>query len=141
MTHLSPKPLTFDEFVVWYPANSGKRYELRQSIVVEKPTPTGKHSQIAGLVSGKLFEEIDRLQSRDFIPRKRLVKATDDETRYEPDVVVQNGETIDNDPKWQKESVVTRGESIRLIVEVIDFNDLEPYLASLAVYEKMGVPE
>jgi Uma2 family endonuclease len=32
-------PLSFDEFINWYPENSEFRYELRRGMVVEMPKP------------------------------------------------------------------------------------------------------
>ena len=45
---LDKAPITFDEFVEWYPENLGYRYELRRGVIVERPKPRGKHSKLAG---------------------------------------------------------------------------------------------
>lgn len=41
-------PMSFDEFMDWYPENSAHRYELRRGVVIEMPKPKGKHSRLAG---------------------------------------------------------------------------------------------
>ncbi|RCJ28552.1 hypothetical protein A6770_23415 [Nostoc minutum NIES-26] len=43
MTQALPKIVTFDEFIAWYPENSGIRYELHNGEIVEMSQPTGKH--------------------------------------------------------------------------------------------------
>jgi Uma2 family endonuclease len=35
MTQALPKIVTFDEFITWYPENSGVRYELHNGQIVE----------------------------------------------------------------------------------------------------------
>ena len=41
------QPVTFKDFMAWYP-NGGGRYELHDGIIVEMPKPTGKHSNVRG---------------------------------------------------------------------------------------------
>lgn len=36
MTQALPKIVTFDEFITWYPENSGVRYELHNGEIVER---------------------------------------------------------------------------------------------------------
>ena len=50
-TQTEPKLYTFDEFIEWYPENSGKRYELHNGIIFEMPKPTGTHSDVAGFIA------------------------------------------------------------------------------------------
>jgi Uma2 family endonuclease len=54
MIQAIPKPVTFDEFIAWYPENSPTRYELHNGVIVEMPKPTGKHSEIAGFLNIEL---------------------------------------------------------------------------------------
>lgn len=90
MTQGLTKPITFDEFIAWYPENTGQRYELHDGEIVEKPKPTGKHSKIAGFISGKLFIEIERLQLPYFIPKECVIKPVQ-ESGYETDVIILDG--------------------------------------------------
>ena len=41
-------PISFDEFMNWYPENSPIKYELRRGVIVEMPKPKGRHSEITG---------------------------------------------------------------------------------------------
>jgi Uma2 family endonuclease len=136
-----PKPLTFDEFIDWYPVNADERYELHEGEVVTMPKATGKHSKVAGLISGKLFVEIERLESSDFIPKECVIKPASDRGGYQPDVIVLNGSTLDEDPRWEKDSTITRGESIRVVIEVVSTNWEDDYALKLDDYEAMGIPE
>jgi Uma2 family endonuclease len=52
------KTVSFDDFITWLPERSEYRYELRDGEILEMPKPRGKHSEIAGEISGKLYLEI-----------------------------------------------------------------------------------
>ena len=39
MVQTLSQPITFDEFIDWYPEHSGRRYELRRGVIVEMPKP------------------------------------------------------------------------------------------------------
>jgi Uma2 family endonuclease len=100
-----PEPITFDEFIAWYPENSEHRYELRNGVIVEMPKPTGKHSRVAGFAAVKLGIEIERLNLPYFIPKECVIKPRRDESGYEPDVIVLDERTIEDDPRWERESI------------------------------------
>lgn len=103
MTQAITRPVSFDEYIAWYPENSGHRYELHAGEVVEMPKPVGKHSEVGGFLGGSLFVEIARLQLPYFIPKECIVKIN--ESGYEPDVIVLNRQTISADARWEKESI------------------------------------
>ena len=135
------KPVTFDDFIAWYPENSLTRYELHEGVIVEMPKPKGKHSEVAGFTSGELFLEIRRLQLPYLIPRESIVKSIDNESGYEPDVIVLDRDAVASEPRWERESIITMGSSIRLIVEVVSTNWQDDYLTKLRDYEALGIPE
>ncbi len=91
-------------------------------------------------MSGELFLEIRRLQLPYFIPKECIVKVAED-TGYEPDVIVLETAAIANEPRWARESVITQGASIRLIVEVVSSNWRDDYHLKLADYEALGIQE
>jgi len=141
MTQTIPKLLTFDEFIEWYPEKSEEKYELHNGIIVEMPKPTGKHSKVAGFSSGKLFIEIERLQLPYFIPKECVIKSGNN-TGYEPDVIILDEERVaTNESRWDKESIITLGSSVRLIIEVVSTNWEDDYARKLDEYETMGIPE
>jgi Uma2 family endonuclease len=141
MTQAIPKQVTFDEFIAWYPENSEYRYELHDGVIVQMPKPTGKHSEVAGFISGELFLEIRQKQLPYFIPKECIVKSDSDNSGYEPDVIVLDREAILLEPRWERESIITTGRSIRLVVEVVSTNWQDDYLTKLRDYEALGIQE
>jgi Uma2 family endonuclease len=60
------KPLSFEEFLEWYP-NDEQRYELIEGVVI-KMLPTGSHEDIAGFLvaevtSSRRSSEADRARA------------------------------------------------------------------------------
>jgi Uma2 family endonuclease len=136
-----PETVTFDEFIAWYPENSEHKYELHNGIIVEMPKPTGPHSDVAGFISGNLFVEILRLKLPYSIPKECVIKPRDN-VGYEPDVIVLDKQQVSlHEPRWKKESIITRGDSIRLIVEVVSTNWADDYALKFEEYESFGICE
>ncbi|NER24217.1 MAG: Uma2 family endonuclease [Symploca sp. SIO1C2] len=133
--------VTFDEFIDWYPENSEHRYELHNGIIVKMPKPTGKHSEIAGFLGGELFLLIRQRQLPYFIPKECLIKPYANESGYEPDLIVLDRLAINSEPRWAKESIITMGESVRLVVEIVSTNWQDDYALKLNEYEAMGISE
>lgn len=141
MIQALPNPVTFDEFIDWYPENSEHRYELHNGVIVEMPKPKGQHSEIAGFLSLELGLQCRNSQSSCFIPKECVVKPFRHESGYEPDVIVCDRLSIDQEPRWSASSIITMGSSVRLIVEVVSSNWRNDYLLKAADYEEMGIPE
>lgn len=141
MTQALPKQVTFDEFIAWYPENSEHRYELHEGVIVQMPKPKGKHSEVAGFISGELFLEIRRLQLPYFIPKECIVKSDSDNSGYEPDVIVLDRKATLLEPRWERESIITMGQSVRLVIEVVSTNWQDDYLTKLRDYEALGIQE
>ena len=133
--------VSFDEFIEWYPEDSGHRYELHEGVIVEMPKPTGKHSEIAGFLSIELGVKIRNLKLPYFIPKECIVKSVDGESGYEPDVIVLDRQAINDEPRWAKESIITLGASVRLAVEVVSTNWRDDYLTKLRDYEALQISE
>jgi len=139
MIQAVPRQVTFDEFIAWYPEHSGHHYELHDGEIVEMPKPTGKHSQVAGFLVAEVNFEIRRLQLPYFIPKECVVKCN--ASGYEPDVIVLSSRTIGADPRWEKESTITRGESAKVAIEVVSTNWSDDYAMKLEDYEALGITE
>ena len=133
-------PVSFNEFIDWYPETSENRYELRRGVIVEMPKPKGKHSEIAGFVIKTLNTAIDQLQAPYFIPRECIIKTLDD-TGYEPDVAVIDRPYLANERRWESSSVIEQGESVKLIVEVVSTNWRDDYALKMSDYENLGIGE
>ncbi len=139
MTQAISKLMTFDEFLEWKPENG--RYELHNGVIVEMPNPTGKHSAIAGFQALEFGLEIRRLQLPYFIPKECTIKFSDN-FGYDPDVVVLDKQLVEaNEPRWEKESVITRGDSVKLVVEVVSTNWRDDYAHKMIDYEALGIGE
>lgn len=134
------KPMSFDEFVAWYPENSGIRYELHDGVIVEMPKPRGKHSRVSGDLAFDLGTAIRQAKLPYFIPKECVVKVLD-QSGYEPDIIVLDEIALIDEPRWERESVIETAASIRLIVEVVSTNWRDDYLTRLADYEELGIPE
>ena len=137
---LDKTPLSIDEFIDWYPEISENRYELRRGVIIERPKPKGKHSEIAGFVSKKLNNVIDQMQVPYFIPKECIIKISDD-TGYEPDVVVVNRPSLANEDGWESSSVIEYGKSVKLAVEVVSTNWRDDYALKMSDYESIGIGE
>ena len=133
-------PVSFDEFMAWYPENSEYRYELRRGIIIQMPKPRGKHSEVAGDVAKKLNYAIDAAALPYFIPRECIIKRSDN-TGYEPDVIVLDRVVLENEPRWQTESTIEKGVSVKLVIEVVSTNWQDDYDVKMAEYEAFGIPE
>lgn len=132
------KLLTVDEFITYYGDN--ERYELIDSELIEME-PTGPHEQVSALIGRKLNVEIDRQDLRYFIPHRCLIKLLETNTAFRPDVIVLDKTQLINEPLWQQEPVITSGNSIKLIAEVISTNWQNDYARKVEDYALLGVPE
>lgn len=134
------KQMTLDEFLDWYPEGQG-RFELHDGAVIEMQA-TGTHEQVGGFLALKVGVQIERLALPYFIPRQGIIKAIDsDKSGYSPDVMVLDWQQIETEPMWKKRSTITRGETIRLVIEIVSTNWQDDYLIKLAEYEKLALPE
>jgi len=133
-------PISFDEFIDWYPEGSESCYELRRGMIVEMPKPKGKHSEIAGFVIKTLNNTIDQMQLPYFIPRECIIKIADD-TGYEPDVAVVNRPFLANETRWESSSILEQGKSVKLVVEVVSTNWRDDYAVKMVDYESVGIDE
>lgn len=133
------KPISFEEFMEWYP-DDGKRYELIEGVVVEM-LPTGSHEDIAGFLAAELNLEIRKQNLPYSIPKNCLLKPLAARSGYLPDVAVINREYIQDELLWQKSSVIQNGQTVPLIIEVVSTNWRDDYGHKFVEYEAMGIAE
>lgn len=138
MVQAVPQITTFDEFIAWYPDQG--RYELINGRV-QAVKPTGVHEQVGGYLNGRLAVEIARLGLPYFIPKSCTVKSFSDQSGYLPDVVVVDSTQLKHESRWSRESTLTQGESMPLVVEIVSTNWRDDYQRKAADYEEMGIPE
>ncbi|MBE9009498.1 Uma2 family endonuclease [Pseudanabaenaceae cyanobacterium LEGE 13415] len=141
MIQVLKKPVSFDEFLEWYPENSEVRYELHQGVIIEMPKPRGKHSDVAGFLTLEAGALIRQLKLPYSIPKECTVRADEGESAYEPDGIVLDRQEIANEPNWERASAVENGKTIKLIIEVVSTNWRDDYYKKFAAYEALGIPE
>ncbi|MBE9198996.1 MULTISPECIES: Uma2 family endonuclease [unclassified Nodularia (in: cyanobacteria)] len=134
-----PKVVTYAEFVELKP--EGRPYELHDGVIVEMPQPLGEHEDIGGFLTLEVSVEIKRLNLPYTIPKQALVKPPESESAYLPDVLILNRANLVNEPLWKKQSTVTQGASVPLVIEVVSSNWRDDYYKKLADYEEMCIPE
>lgn len=140
MTQTIIKPITYEDFIEWYP-NDGKQYELHDGVIIEMAPPTGDHEKVVGFLAVEIAVELRRLKLPYTIPKTAFVKTPSAKSVYSPDVLLLNLDNLDNEPLFQKESTVTQPESVPLVVEVVSTNWRDDYHKKFADYEEMGIPE
>lgn len=139
MTYISAPTLSFNDFIAQYGDNS--RYELIDGELRDM-NPTGPHEAVAGKIAGYLFNEILRQNLSWFIPKNCLIQppaAT--ATALRPDVIVLDEREIEQEPLWQREPIITRGSTIKLVVEVVSTNWQDDYARKVEEYAFLGIPE
>ncbi|MGI2905924.1 Uma2 family endonuclease [Tolypothrix sp. VBCCA 56010] len=139
MIQTLPKLVTYEKFIEWLP-NDGKRYELHDKVIVEMSQPMGKHEKVTSFLSLELAVQV-RMGVPYLLPKTALVKPAEKDSGYFPDVLLVNSDNLPNEPLWEKESTVTQGASIPLVIEVVSTNWRDDYHKKFADYEEMGIPE
>jgi Uma2 family endonuclease len=143
------KTTSFDDFIAWLPERSRKtgatptafRYELRDGEILEMPTPRGKHSEIAGFIISELNFIIRQAPLPYLIPRESIVKSIDGKSGYEPDVIVLDKEMLAQEPRWETESIIKQGNSVKLAIEVVSTNWQDDYAIKQIAYQALGIQE
>ncbi|MEH2060500.1 MAG: Uma2 family endonuclease [Nostoc sp.] len=138
MVQSASKILTVDEFINNY--GECDRYELIDGELIEME-PTGPQEQVSALIGRKLNVEIDRQDLSYFILHRCLIKLLGTETAFRPDVIVLDQTQLINEPLWQKQPIITLGNSIKLIAEVVSTNWQNDYARKAEDYALLGVPE
>ncbi len=140
MTQTLPLPVTFEDFIEWYP-NDGVRYELHNGVIIEMAPPTGDHEKVVGFLAEKITIEYVRLGLPYRIPKTAFVKTPSGKSTYSPDVLLLNLNNLGNELLFQKQSTVTQPASVPLVVEVVSTNWRDDYHLKFADYEEMGIAE
>jgi Uma2 family endonuclease len=131
--------LTFEEYIAQYGDDS--RYELIDGELRDME-PTGPHEAVAGKIAGHLFTAMLRSHLNWFIPKNCLIKPPATEaTALRPDVIVLDEDQLSQEPRWQREPIITNGSTIKLVVEVVSTNWQDDYARKVEEYALLGIPE
>ena len=131
--------ITFEKFLEWYPDGKG-RFELRNGVIFEI-NPNGDHEEITGFLTRKINVEIDRFNLPYVTPSTYFVRPPETTTGYQPDLIVLDKPSLILEPLWKKSSIISKGSSVKLVVEVVSTNWQDDYLVKVAEYERLGIPE
>ncbi|MDB9465292.1 Uma2 family endonuclease [Dolichospermum circinale] len=135
------KIVTFEEFVNSLPDNSDIRYELHHGEIVKMAQPVGDHEELKGFLTIKISAKIDGLNLPYVIPNQVIVRPEGKDSGYFPDLLVLNRANLANEQLWKKQSVISHGASIALIIEIVSTNWRDDYHLKYADYEEMGIAE
>ena len=141
MIQALPKLVNFEEFVERLPENSAVRYELHNGEIVEMAQPVGEHEEVKGFLTIEISVEIKHLGLPYSIPNQVIVRPPEKDSGYFPDVLVLNRANLANETLWQKQSTLSLGASIPLVIEVVSTNWRDDYHLKYADYEEMGIEE
>ena len=131
--------ITFEKFLEWYPDGKG-RFELRNGVIFEI-NPNGDHEEVTGFLTRKINVEIDRFNLPYVTPSTYFVRPPETTTGYQPDFIVLDKPSLILEPLWKKSSIISKGSSVKLVVEVVSTNWQDDYLVKVAEYERLGIPE
>ena len=139
MTYTPSKLLTFEQFITEYGDNA--RYELIDGELRDME-PTGPHEEVSGNIAGRVYAEIFRSNFNWLIPKTCLIKPPAAEaTALRPDVIVLDKEKLRQEPLWDKEPIICRGDTIKLVAEVVSTNWQDDYARKVEEYSLLGIPE
>jgi Uma2 family endonuclease len=139
MTYAPSQLLTFEEFLAQY--QDEPAFELADGELIEME-PTGPHEAVAGKVASQLNLAIAAMGVPWIIPRTCILRPLADQaTARRPDVAVLDEQALEHEPLWEREPVITRGPSIKLVVEVVSTNWETDYARKVEEYALMGIPE
>ena len=75
------------------------------------------------------------------IPYRCLIKMLGTETAFRPDIIAIDPSQLEREPLWHQETVICRGESVKLVVEVVSGNWQNDYARKTEDYALFGIPE
>ncbi|MEM9772433.1 MAG: Uma2 family endonuclease [Cyanobacteria bacterium P01_D01_bin.73] len=141
MTYTPTKSLTVEEFLQRY--GDDPRYELIDGELRDLE-PTGPHETVAGKLAGYWFSAF--LGAGDhqnwIIPKNCLIQPSAAQaTALRPDVVALDSADLAKEPLWEREPVITSGQAIRLVAEVVSTNWQDDYARKVDEYLLLGISE
>ncbi len=133
-----PNFITVESFLERY--GDDDRYELIDGEIFDLE-PRGPHEEVAAFIDRKLNVQIDHHDLGYFVLQRGLLKPDGDLTAFRPDIMVIERPALQEEPLWDKQSVITRGLSVRLVAEVVSSNWQNDYARKMEDYAKLGISE
>jgi Uma2 family endonuclease len=139
MTYAPQKLLTIAEFMREFGDRAG--FELADGEVINME-PTGPHEIVGGKLASCVGLAIAAARLPWAIPRTCLIQPfAEVPTARRPDVVVLDETRLGQEPLWQREPIITLGESVKLVIEVVSTNWETDYARKVEEYSLLGIPE
>lgn len=136
---LEQKLLNFKAFLNFY--GSDNRYELIDGEVFDLE-PTGYHEEVSAFITTQLCVQIDRADLPWFVLQHGLLRPFNaGMTAFRPDLAIIDRLELANEPLWAEQSILTRGDSIKFIAEVVSSNWQNDYARKLEDYAALGILE
>jgi Uma2 family endonuclease len=136
---IEQKPLTFDEFLARYGGDN--RFELIDGEVFDLE-PTGQHERVAGFINTKVCVQIDGAELPWFVLQRPLFRpANEGITAFRPDIAVIDEVALADELVWPEQSILTRGDSIKFVAEIVSSNWQNDYARKFEDYAVLGIPE
>ncbi|MEA5532411.1 Uma2 family endonuclease [Crocosphaera sp. XPORK-15E] len=136
---IQQKPLNFDEFLACYGGDN--RYELIDGEVFDLE-PTGQHEEVAAFIIAKICVQIDGIGLPWFVLQRGLLRPSNmDMTAFRPDVAVVDRNELTKELLWSDQSILTLGNSIKFVAEVVSSNWQNDYARKVEDYAVLGIPE
>jgi len=133
------QPVNLDEFIACYGGDN--RYELIDGEIFDLE-PTGQHEEVAALITAKICVQIDQLGLPWFVLQRGLFRPSSASmTAFRPDVMVVDRTEVAKESLWQEQSIITRGDSIKFVAEVVSGNWQNDYARKVEDYAALGIPE
>lgn len=139
MTYTPTKTFTVEEFYQQYGADP--RYELIDGELRDLE-PTGPHEEVAGNLSGHWFSAILSAKKSWTLPKNCLIQPPAAlATALRPDVIVLDQGKLSQEPLWQREPIITTGDAIVMVAEIVSTNWQDDYARKVEEYRLLGVSE
>ncbi|WP_121968662.1 Uma2 family endonuclease [Leptolyngbya sp. BC1307] len=136
---IQQKPLSFGEFLAHYEGDN--RYELIDGEVFDLE-PTGLHEEVAAFITAKVCVQIDTIGLSWFVLQRGLLRPSNASmTAFRPDVAVVDRDQLVKEPFWSEQSILTLGNSIKFVAEVVSSNWQNDYARKVEDYAALGIPE
>ncbi|MGF1600467.1 MAG: Uma2 family endonuclease [Thermosynechococcaceae cyanobacterium] len=139
MTYTPTKTVALEEFLKAY--GDDPRYELIDGELRDLE-PTGPHETVSGKIAGYWFSAFTSTQKNWVIPKNCLIQPPAAQaTALRPDVIVLDQAKLQQEPLWQREPIITLGDSIIMVAEVVSTNWQDDYARKVDEYLLLGVAE
>ncbi|MEL7520394.1 MAG: Uma2 family endonuclease [Cyanobacteria bacterium J06553_1] len=139
MTYTPVKTLTVEDFLTQYIGDP--RYELIDG-ELRNLEPTGPHESVAGTLAGHWFSALSLEKKAWIIPKNCLIQPPATQaTVLRPDVILLDREKLSQEPLWSREPIISSGQAIVAVAEVVSSNWQDDYARKIEEYRFLGIQE